>query len=71
MNIYDISNAPTVGLSTHRIATLGGNQIKCDPYRTAILPRIPRKRTWQKIAADLIRRKTKGLRRLITTALSV
>jgi hypothetical protein len=68
MNYYDISNAPTVDLSTHRIATLGGNQIKCDSYRTRILPRIPRKSTWQKITANLIREKTKRLRRLLTEA---
>jgi hypothetical protein len=71
MNIYDISNALTVDLSAHRIATLGGNQIKYDPYRTRILPRIPRKRTWQEITTKLILEKTKRLRRLITTALSV
>jgi hypothetical protein len=69
MNYHDISTAPTVDLPTHRIATLGGNQIKCDAYRTRILPRVPRKKTWQEITADLIRDKTKRLRRLLTEAI--
>lgn len=77
---YDIANAPTellIQREHHRVATLGRNQIIRDHYKTQALSGrermtklLPRP-TWRRVAADLIREKTKGLRRLIGTVLKV
>jgi hypothetical protein len=80
MNIYDRSNAPTEELiqakrEHHRIATLSGNAIIRDCYRTQVLSgqervtRILPRRSWRRVTLNLIREKTKRLRRLLTEAL--
>jgi hypothetical protein len=80
MNYYDRSNAPTTILATrqqHINATLGGNKIIRDYYRTQVLSgqervtRLLPRPTWRQMTAKLIREKTKRLRRLITTALNL
>jgi hypothetical protein len=79
MNIYDRSNAPTTILAErqhHINATLGGNKIIRDYYRTQYLTgervtRLLPRKTWRRVTMNLIREKTKRLRRLLTTALSV
>jgi len=77
---YDRANAPTEILAQrehHRIATLGRNAIIRDHYRTQALrgnervTRLLPRPTWRKMAVNLIREKTKGLRRLLTAALKV
>jgi hypothetical protein len=82
MNIHERSNAPTEALiqarrEHHRIATLSGNAIIRDYYRTQVLSgqeRVtrlrPRKRTWRQAMNNLIRDKTKRLRRLLAEALT-
>jgi hypothetical protein len=83
MNIYDRANAPTEELiqaaRLHHIrATLGGNAIIRDYYKTQYLTGervtrlLPRpKFTWRRTTANLIREKTKRLRRLISEAFNV
>jgi len=77
MKTYDIENAPTrpltepiteplteplIGREHHRVATLGGNAIVSDRYRTNILPYLatPR-RGWKEAVADLIAGIARGL----------
>lgn len=78
MNIYDRSNAPTTILAErqhHIKATLGGNQIIRDYYKTQFLNGervtrlLPRRKSWRQAMTDLINSKTKRLRRLLSTAL--
>jgi len=78
---YDKANAPTEVLiqsnrEHHRVATLSGNAIIRDYYKTQALSGhervtrlLPRKRTWRQTMANLIREQTKRLRRLLSTAL--
>jgi len=79
---YDRANAPTEALiqcnrEHHRIATLSSNGIIRDYYKTQALrgyERVTRllprpKFTWRQAMANLIRDKTKRLRRLLSTAL--
>jgi len=81
MNIYDRANAPTEELIEaarlhHRLATLSGNAIIRDYYKTQALTGYERvtqflpkpKSTWRRTTAQLIREKTKRLRRLISEA---
>jgi len=76
----DRANTPTEILARrehHRIATLGRNAIIRDHFKTQALrgnervTRLLPRPTWRKMTVNLIREKTKGLRRLITTALKV
>jgi len=79
MNYYERSNAPTEELiqaarEHHRIATLSGNAIIRDYYKTQYLTgervtRILPRRSWRRVTMNLIREKTKRLRRLLSTAL--
>lgn len=76
---YDRANAPTEVLiqskrEHHRVATLSGNAIIRDYYKTQALSGhervtrfLPRKRTWRQAMAILIREQTRRLRRLIST----
>jgi len=78
---YDRANTPTKELiqatrQHHINATLGGNQIIRDYYRTQVLAgrervtRLLPRPTWRQTTAKLIREKTKRLRRLISEALN-
>lgn len=83
MQYDDKANAPTEVLiqqtrEHHRIATLSGNQIIRDYYKTQALSgneRVtrlltrPTKKIWSKETVKLIRETTKRLRRLISEAL--
>lgn len=77
---YNKATAPTEILAQrehHRIATLGRNAIIRDHYKTQALRGNERvtqllpKPTWRKMTVNLIREKTKGLRRLISAVLKV
>lgn len=76
--IHDRANAPTTILAArqeHINATLGGNKIIRDYYKTQYLygervtRLLPRRRSWRQAMTNLIKDKTKRLRRLLSTAL--